>query len=57
MAMYIKDTFVSSRNGKIDLAIPFIEQGMRLLNETGRLGYIIQKRFFKTDYERVSENF
>lgn len=50
MAMYIKDTFVSSRNGKIDLAIPFIEQGMRLLNETGRLGYIIQKRFFKTDY-------
>lgn len=57
MAMYIKDTFVSSRNGKIDLAIPFIEQGMRLLNETGRLGYIIQKRFSRLTTERVSENF
>lgn len=50
MASYIKRHFPSSKNGKIDLAIPFIEQGLTLLNDSGRLGYIIQKRFFKTDY-------
>lgn len=50
MAAYIKHTYRSSKNGKIDLAIPFIERGLGLLNEHGRLGYIIQKRFFKTDY-------
>ena len=40
----------SSRNGKIDLAVPFIEKGVSLLNEHGRLGYIVQKRFFKAEY-------
>ncbi len=50
MANYIKRHFPSSKNGKIDLAIPFIEQGLSLLNKEGRLGYIIQKRFFKTEY-------
>ena len=50
MASYIKNHYPSSKNGKIDLAIPFIEQGLSLLNERGRLGYIVQKRFFKTDY-------
>ena len=50
MASYIKRVYNSSHNGKIDLAIPFIERGIRLLNGNGRLGYIIQKRFFRTDY-------
>ncbi len=50
MASYVKRVFASSKNGKIDLAVPFIEQGVRLLNEHGRLGYIVQKRFFKADY-------
>lgn len=50
MANYIKTVFSSSRNGKIDLAIPFIEKGVSLLNAKGRLGYIIQKRFFKDQY-------
>lgn len=50
MASYIKKVYSSSKNGKIDLAIPFIERGVNLLNQHGRLGYIIQKRFFKTDY-------
>ena len=49
MALYIKHQYASSKNGKIDLAIPFIEKGVRLLNDGGRLGYIIQKRFFKAD--------
>ncbi len=50
MADYIKKVYVSSKNGKIDLAIPFIEKGIKLLNSTGRLGYIVQKRFFKDQY-------
>lgn len=47
---YIKDKFSSSKNGKVDLAIPFIEKSIELLNPQGRLGFIVQKRFFKTDY-------
>lgn len=50
MAVYIKRVYSSSKNGKIDLAIPFIERGISLLNGNGRLGYIVQKRFFKTEY-------
>ena len=50
MAVYVKQVYSSSKNGKIDLAIPFIERGISLLNGNGRLGYIIQKRFFKTEY-------
>lgn len=50
MANYIKDRYSSSRNGKIDLAIPFIERGIELLNDHGSLGYIVQKRFFRTAY-------
>ncbi|MDQ8015169.1 MAG: N-6 DNA methylase [Flavobacterium nitrogenifigens] len=47
---YIKDRYPSSKNGKVDLAIPFVERAIELLNPTGRMGFIIQKRFFKTDY-------
>lgn len=50
MASYIKKVYSSSKNGKIDLAIPFIEKGINILNSSGRLGFIVQKRFFKTDY-------
>lgn len=50
MAAYIKKFYSSSKNGKIDLAIPFIEKGINLLNANGRLGFIVQKRFFKTEY-------
>lgn len=50
MAAYIKKNYSSSKNGKIDLAIPFIEKGVSLLNDNGRLGFIVQKRFFKTEY-------
>jgi hypothetical protein len=52
MHLYIKHKFLSSKNGKIDLAIPFIEKGISLLNPSGRLGFIVQKRFFGTNYGR-----
>ncbi|KQS47569.1 hypothetical protein ASG38_08995 [Flavobacterium sp. Leaf359] len=50
MHLYIKRKFPSAKNGKVDLAIPFIERGIELLNPSGKLGYIVQKRFFKTEY-------
>lgn len=50
MASFIKYRYKSSKNGKIDLAIPFIERGLEFLNPTGSLGFLVQKRFFKTDY-------
>lgn len=50
MHAFIKMNYPSSKNGKVDLAIPFLERGISLLNDTGRLGFIVQKRFFKTDY-------
>lgn len=57
MADYIKKVYVSSKNGKIDLAIPFIEKGIKLLNHSGRLGYIVQKRFFKDQYGKGIRKF
>lgn len=57
MASYIKSVYTSSKNGKIDLAIPFIEKGIQVLNSNGRLGYIIQKRFFKDQYGKSVRKF
>ena len=57
MSIYIKKRYSSSRNGKIDLAIPFIERGIELLNKHGSLGYIVQKRFFKTEYGKGIRKF
>ncbi len=50
MHFYIKHKFISTINGKIDLSIPFIEKALALLNDSGRVGFIVQKRFFKTVY-------
>lgn len=50
MHQYIKDNYETTTNGKIDLAIAFIERAFSILNEQGKLGLIVQRRFFKTDY-------
>ncbi|MEW6042250.1 MAG: Eco57I restriction-modification methylase domain-containing protein, partial [Elusimicrobiota bacterium] len=39
--------------GKTDISIPFMERGFNLLRKKGRLGFIIQTRFFKTDYGEI----
>ena len=57
MAAFIKDRYRCSAKGKVDLSIPFIEKGLDILNPHGRLGYIVQKRFFKTEYgERLRKH-
>lgn len=45
-----------SFEGKADLAVLFIERSMQLLNENGKLGYIVQKRWFKTKYGEKIRN-
>lgn len=61
MHEYLKKKYKSAEKGKIDLLIPFIERGISLLNSKGRLGVIIQNRFFKNEYgegirELISSN-
>jgi len=45
--------YETTRQGKTDIAMPFMEQGLKLLKKNGRLGFIIQNRFFKTDYGEI----
>ena len=52
MYQYIKEQYETTRNGKIDLSIPFIEKGISLLNSQGKMGLIVQSRWFKTDYAK-----
>jgi len=49
--------YVTTRQGKTDIAMPFIEKSVSLLNAKGRLGFIIQNRFFKTDYGEHTRKF
>jgi hypothetical protein len=43
--------------GKVDLAVLFIERTMELLNHCGSLGMIIQRRWFKTNYGSSARKF
>jgi len=55
---YLKESgrYETTKQGKTDVAMPFMEQGLKLLREPGRLGFIIQNRFFKTDYGELARN-
>lgn len=49
MHRYLSEKY-SSFSGKADLAVLFIEKCLGLLNDTGVLGFIIQRRWFRTEY-------
>lgn len=55
MHQYLSEKYLSFE-GKADLAVLFIERSMQLLNEKGKLGYIVQKRWFKTKYGEKIRN-
>lgn len=42
--------YESTQTGSFDLYLPFIEQGLRLLNERGRMGYICPSLWEMNDY-------
>lgn len=52
MYRYLKESgrFVTVDQGKTDIAMPFLEVGVRHLRPGGRLGFIVQTRFFRTEY-------
>ncbi len=52
MYRYLKESGVyeTTEQGKTDISMPFMEIAIRHLREGGRLGFIIQNRFFKTEY-------
>lgn len=49
MHRYLSE-YYSSFSGKADLAVLFIEKCLHLLNGNGVLGFIIQRRWFRTEY-------
>lgn len=51
MHLYLKNHY-QSFEGKADLAVLFLERCLNLLNGKGRLGFVIQRRWFKTTYGR-----
>ena len=46
----------ASFEGKADLAVLFIERCLELLSENGKAGFVVQRRWFKTDYGRGIRN-
>lgn len=46
----LEQDFPEVYNGRADLYVYFIELGVKLLNERGRLGYITSNKFMKTGY-------
>jgi len=45
-----KELFAASRTGNYDIYVVFAEQGLRLLNPEGRLGFICPHKFFNSQY-------
>jgi hypothetical protein len=45
-----KELFKAGSSGNFDIYVVFIEQGLRLLNAIGRLGYICPHKFFNAKY-------
>jgi hypothetical protein len=52
MYRYLKEggRYETATEGKTDISMPFMERAVKLLRPGGRLGFIIQNRFFKTEY-------
>jgi type I restriction-modification system DNA methylase subunit len=46
---FLAENFESA-TGNVDLYVSFVERGLKLLRQGGRLGKIVPNKFFKTDY-------
>ncbi|PDT31113.1 restriction endonuclease subunit M [Rhizobium sp. M10] len=44
------ETYASTQSGNFDLYLPFIEKGIQLLNDNGRLGYIAPSLWIMNEY-------
>ena len=55
MHSYLSNKYESFEK-KADLAVLFLERSLDLLCKNGKIGFIIQKRWFKAEYGRVIRN-
>lgn len=55
MHAYLTEKYTTFE-GKADLAVLFIERCLGLLADNGKLGFIIQRRWFKTDYGKPTRS-
>ena len=49
-ANYLKQRYVSASSGNFDIYVCFVEKGLSVLHDSGRLGFILPSKFFQTDY-------
>jgi type I restriction-modification system DNA methylase subunit/predicted type IV restriction endonuclease len=47
---FYKDEYVSASRGNYDIYVVFVERALQLLNEKGRMGYILPHKFFQSQY-------
>jgi type I restriction-modification system DNA methylase subunit len=49
-ANYLKSHYRTAISGNFDIYVCFVEKGLSVLNDSGRLGFILPSKFFQTDY-------
>lgn len=49
-AEYFSKKFQSAQKGNYDLYVTFVEKGLEILNNNGRLGYILPHKFMNSNY-------
>jgi type I restriction-modification system DNA methylase subunit len=49
-AKYLKSNYRTATSGNFDIYVCFVEKGLSVLRERGRLGFILPSKFFQTDY-------
>lgn len=47
---YFKRTYRTAASGNYDIYVVFVEKGLNLLNDCGRLGFILPHKFFNSQY-------
>lgn len=47
---FYKERFRAASKGNYDIYVVFVEKGLQLLNENGRLGFILPHKFFNAKY-------
>ena len=49
-ADYLKRRYTTASFGNFDIYVCFVEKGLSVLRDSGRLGFILPSKFFQTDY-------
>jgi hypothetical protein len=47
---FYKEEYAAASKGNYDIYVVFVERALQLLNEKGRMGYILPHKFFKSQY-------